>query len=41
VVVVPVERDLTGFTTFAVTVEHQRVATPTSTPVMVGNLKAS
>jgi anti-sigma-K factor RskA len=41
VAVVPVDRDLTGFTTFAVTVEHERVAAPTSTPVMVGNLKAS
>jgi anti-sigma-K factor RskA len=41
VAVVPVDRDLTGFTTFAVTVEHERVPAPTSTPVMVGNLKAS
>jgi anti-sigma-K factor RskA len=39
--VAPVDRDLTGFVTFAVTVEHARVPAPTSTPVMVGNLKAS
>jgi anti-sigma-K factor RskA len=39
VAVVPVDRDLTGFVTFAVTVERTRVAAPTSTPVMVGNLK--
>ena len=41
VAVVPVDRDLTGFVTFAVTVERERVSAPTSTPVMVGNLKAS
>ncbi|MDP9250218.1 MAG: anti-sigma factor [Chloroflexota bacterium] len=41
VAVAPVDRDLTGFVTFAVTVERQRVAAPTSTPVMAGKLKAS
>ena len=41
VAVAAVDRDLTGFVTFAVTVERQRVSAPTSTPVMVGNLKAS
>jgi anti-sigma-K factor RskA len=40
VAVIPVERDLGGFTTFAVTVEAQRVAAPSGTPVMVGDLKA-
>ena len=38
--VVAVEHDLTGFATFAVTVEQHRVAAPTGTPVMVGDLKA-
>jgi hypothetical protein len=36
--VVPVDRDLSGFDTFAVTVEAQRVSTPTSDPVMAGAL---
>jgi anti-sigma-K factor RskA len=37
--VVPVERDLTGFETFAVTVEAKRVDAPTSTDlVMVGSV---
>jgi anti-sigma factor RsiW len=39
VAVVPVEDDLTGFQTFAVTVETERVEAPTSDPVMVGNLE--
>jgi anti-sigma-K factor RskA len=38
VAVVPVDRDLSGFTTFAVTVETQRVTAPTSQPVMVGQI---
>ena len=36
VTVVPVEHDLSGFQTFAVTVETERVDAPTSDPVMVG-----
>jgi anti-sigma-K factor RskA len=36
VAVVPVEQDLSGFDTFAVTVEAERVDAPTSDPVMVG-----
>jgi hypothetical protein len=36
--VVDVEQDLSGFTTFAVTIETARVDAPTSTPVMVGAL---
>jgi anti-sigma-K factor RskA len=40
VAVISVERDLDGFVTFAVTVETQRVAAPSGTPVMVGDLKA-
>jgi anti-sigma-K factor RskA len=36
--VVQLERDLAGFTTFAVTVEASRVDAPTSAPVMVGPL---
>ncbi len=36
VTVVPVEHDLSGFQTFAVTVEAERVDAPTSDPVMVG-----
>jgi anti-sigma-K factor RskA len=40
VVVVPVERDLTGFATFAVTVEAVRVAAPSGSPVMIGDLRA-
>jgi anti-sigma-K factor RskA len=40
VAVVPLERGLGGFTTFAVTVEAQRVAAPTSKPVMVASLGA-
>jgi anti-sigma-K factor RskA len=39
--VVRLDRDLTGFTTFAVTVEAERVDAPTSTPVMVGDITAS
>jgi anti-sigma-K factor RskA len=38
VAVVPVDRDLSGFTTFAVTVESQRVSAPTSKPVMAGEV---
>jgi hypothetical protein len=34
--VVPVDRDLAGFETFAVTVEAERVTAPTSDPVMAG-----
>ncbi|MEO8251935.1 MAG: anti-sigma factor [Chloroflexota bacterium] len=41
VAVVPVDRDLTGYTAFAVTVEAKRVAAPTGEPVIVGSLKAS
>jgi anti-sigma-K factor RskA len=40
VAVIPVERDLTGFETFAVTVEAQRVDAPTSSDlVMVGAIE--
>lgn len=39
--VVPIDRDLTGFATFAVTVEAGRVTAPTAAPVMVGKLAAS
>lgn len=38
VAVVQLERDLAGFTTFAVTVEASRVDAPTSDPVMVAPL---
>lgn len=38
VAVIPLERGLGGFTTFAVTVESQRVSAPTSKPVMVATL---
>jgi anti-sigma-K factor RskA len=38
VAVVGLERGLAGFVTFAVTVEAQRVAAPTSQPVMVASL---
>ncbi len=38
VAVVPLERGLGGFTTFAVTVESRRMDAPTSQPVMVANL---
>jgi len=41
VAVVPVDRDLTGFAIFAVTVEHARVTAPTTKPVIAGELKAS
>ena len=41
VAVVGLERGLAGFVTFAVTVEAQRVATPTSQPVMVATLGGS
>jgi anti-sigma-K factor RskA len=37
-VVAAVEQDLTGFTTFAVTVEPQRVSAPTSEPIMAGTI---
>jgi anti-sigma-K factor RskA len=37
--VVPVEVDLAGFQTFAVTVESERVDAPTSDPVMVGTVE--
>ena len=40
VAVVAVDRDLIGYATFAVTVERQRVAAPTGTPVMIGDLRA-
>ena len=36
--VLPVEKDLSGYATFAVTVEAKRVDAPTTTPVMVGDL---
>jgi len=39
--VVELERDLAGFTTFAVTVEASRVDAPTSDPVMVAPLGSS
>lgn len=39
VAVVPVEQDLAGFQTFAVTVESQRVDTPTTDPVMAGPIE--
>ena len=38
VAVIPVEQDLAGFTTFAVTVESQRVDAPTLPIVMAGEL---
>lgn len=41
VAVVPIDRDLAGFATFAVTVEAKRVLAPTAAPVMVGKLTAS
>ena len=41
ITVVPVERDLAGYATFAVTVEARRVGAPTGNPVMVGHLTAS
>jgi hypothetical protein len=37
--VIAVERDLTGFETFAVTVEAKRVDAPTSDVVMAGALR--
>jgi anti-sigma-K factor RskA len=40
VIVVPVERDLTGYATFAVTVETVRVTAPSGSPVMISDLKA-
>jgi anti-sigma-K factor RskA len=40
VIVVPVERDLTGYATFAVTVEAERVAAPSGSPVMISDLRA-
>jgi anti-sigma-K factor RskA len=41
VAVVAIDHDLTGFATFAVTVEASRVTAPTAAPVMVGKLAAS
>jgi anti-sigma-K factor RskA len=41
IAVVPVERDLAGYATFAVTVEPKRVEAPTGDPVMIGHLTAS
>ena len=41
VAVVQVERDLTGFSIFAVTVEAERVAAPSGEPVMLGVLGSS
>lgn len=41
VAVVPVDRDLAGYATFAVTVEAERVDAPTRQPVMLGDLTAS
>lgn len=41
VAVVPLDRDLAGFATFAVTVEAQQVQAPTGEPVMVGDLTAT
>ena len=38
IAVVPVERDLAGYATFAVTVEPQRLVAPTGDPVMIGHL---
>jgi anti-sigma-K factor RskA len=38
-VVVPLEQDLDNATTFAVTVESQRVEAPTSAPVLLGSLE--
>ena len=40
VAVVPVERDLTGYANFAVTVEAHRVSAPTLPIVMIGDLAA-
>lgn len=40
VAVVSLERDLGGYATFAVTVEAERVAKPSGSPVMIGDLKA-
>ncbi|MDP9467810.1 MAG: anti-sigma factor, partial [Chloroflexota bacterium] len=40
IAVVQVERDLAQFATFAVTVEAQRVDTPSGAPVMVGSLES-
>ena len=41
VAVVQLERDLTGFSIFAVTVEEERVAAPSSDPVILGVLGSS
>lgn len=41
VAVVQLERDLTGFSIFAVTVEAERVAAPSSDPVILGVLGSS
>lgn len=39
IAVVPIERDLTGMTTFAVTIEAERVEAPTGAPVMAGTIE--
>jgi len=41
IAVVQLERDLSGFSIFAVTVEAERVATPSSDPVILGVLGSS
>jgi hypothetical protein len=41
VAVVQLERDLSGFSIFAVTVEAERVAAPSSDPVILGVLGSS
>ena len=38
VAVVPLERDLSGYAAFAVTIEAERTAAPSGTPVMMGEL---
>lgn len=39
VVVIPLERDIDGYATFAMTVERARVEAPTTDPVIVGQLE--
>ena len=39
--VVALDRDLAGYTTFAVTIETRRVDAPTGEPVMIGDLTAT
>jgi len=41
IAVIPLERDLVGYATFAITVEPNRVTAPTGQPVMFGKLTAS